>query len=179
MMPILTSRAVNVTYLAARNGISVNSESVIVSKGRVQQIEDAIEDDSGAFTIEMWCKPANLSQSGPARMFSYSIDSHNRDFTLGQQGDDLRFRVRRNGSNNNGTPEMSAANVMTTDEAHYVGTVFEADGSARLYKDGVEVSSASWNPISHTWSSSYYLCLANEFTGGRAWLGEIYLVSAL
>ena len=124
----------------------------------------------------MWCKPANLTQIGPARMFSFSQDSLVRNFTLGQQDNDLRFRVRRDGSGSNGTPELNAANVMTMKEAQYVG-VFTATGAARLYKDGVQVASTSWNPINNTWNSSFRLLLANEEAGIRPWLGEIYMVA--
>ena len=166
----------SVSFLSGRNGISVNSSALIASSGSATWIEDRIEDDTEAFTAEIWCKPANLSQSGPARMVSFSADPYNRNFTLGQEGDDLRFRVRHNDSDSNGLPELSASNVMTTQEAHYVG-VFTSSGNARLYKDGVLQTSSINNNIAGTWNSSYRFLLANEEAGVRPWMGEIYLVA--
>jgi hypothetical protein len=54
------------------------------------------------FTILLWCRPARLNQFGPARIITYSLDSGVRNFTLGQQGRRVEFRVRTWGAGLNG-----------------------------------------------------------------------------
>ncbi|GAG45344.1 unnamed protein product, partial [marine sediment metagenome] len=44
---------------------------------------------SGQLTFEVWCRPANTVQKGPARIVSYSKNASYRNFTLGQAGGKL------------------------------------------------------------------------------------------
>ncbi len=45
-------------------------------------------------TIEVWLSSATANQGGPARIVSYSLNPGERNFTLGQQGNDLIMRLR-------------------------------------------------------------------------------------
>ena len=49
---------------------------------------------AGKFTVLIWCRPANVDQTGPARILTYSLNAIRRNFTLGQEGRSIAFRVR-------------------------------------------------------------------------------------
>jgi hypothetical protein len=59
--------------------------------------------DAGAFTIAARVQTADLHQGGPARIVTFSETSDARNFTLGQQGLDLVFRVANRLNGPNGT----------------------------------------------------------------------------
>ena len=52
-----------------------------------------------------------------------------------------------------------------------------ASGAARLYLDGVLITSATVGGNLSNWNTSYPLLLANELTGNRPWLGTLHLVA--
>ncbi|NJL80430.1 MAG: VanZ family protein [Richelia sp. SL_2_1] len=59
----------------------------------VTSLSESIRKTS-AFTISTTVTSTKKEQTGPARIISLSQDSYLRNFTLGQQGSDLVFRVR-------------------------------------------------------------------------------------
>jgi glycopeptide antibiotics resistance protein len=59
----------------------------------VTSLSESISKTS-SFTISTTLTSAKKEQTGPARIISLSNDSYLRNFTLGQQGSDLVFRVR-------------------------------------------------------------------------------------
>ena len=58
-------------------------------------------------TIEVWCKPADLVQTGPARIVTFSSDTGQRNFTLGQKGVAYEVRFRTTKTSPNGEPAVS------------------------------------------------------------------------
>ena len=48
--------------------------------------------------------PGNTAQTGPARIVSLSADTGAQNFTLGQEGSDIEFRLRTPVSGRNGIP---------------------------------------------------------------------------
>ena len=56
---------------------------------------------SNAITVEAWVRPGNVTQGGPARIVTYSLNSSVRNFTLAQDGGRYEFRLRTttNGAN--------------------------------------------------------------------------------
>ena len=65
------------------SALAVDVPTMIVSATPATKIINAVR-ASNAITIEAWITPANVTQSGPARIVSLSYDLYNRDFTLGQ-----------------------------------------------------------------------------------------------
>ena len=43
---------------------------------------------------EIWAKADNLTQRGPARLVTYSYNAGHRNITLGQDGTDMKVRIR-------------------------------------------------------------------------------------
>jgi hypothetical protein len=129
---------------------------------------------SGQFTVEVWCTPANLTQTGPARIVSYSKDISNRNFHLGQEKQELEMRLRVDKKKTNGEPHINVANVVTTTLSHYTMTM---DGNQlSLYVDAQQVYIDSRAKIAH-WDKNYALVLGNELTNNRQWKGVFYMVA--
>ena len=178
------------------NGIKISAGEFpeISSSGSGKKITDACK-QSQAITIEAWVKPANVTQRGPARIVTLSKDTSNRNFTLGQDGNQYIVRLRRNQSANEATtqgmpPLTSISGAVTADLTHIVFTR-DSGGSqqndkARLYINGVNRrnpnESVDLSGSFQQWDESYKFALANELNvnnrdSDRTWQGEIYQVA--
>jgi glycopeptide antibiotics resistance protein len=93
-------------------------------------------------TVLVWMRSSNLKQSGPARIVTYSQDSLNRNFTLGQIQKTLTFRLRTPASDYNGTnPALYSGPVLALNRPTFVAAVYDGRIS-RLYVDGKRVAQA-------------------------------------
>ena len=164
------------------SALAVDIPTMIVSATPATKIINAVR-SSNAITIEAWINPANVTQSGPARVFSLSYDLYNRDFTLGQglwgtqPTTVFDVRLRTTTTNLSGQPSLtSPAGSAHTALTHVVYTR-NASGAARLYLDGTLITSATVGGNLSNWNTGYPLLLANELTGNRPWLGTLHLVA--
>jgi hypothetical protein len=158
------------------SGLIIKSPTIIASDTPATEMVGACQ-DTNEITIEAWIRPSDTTQDGPARIVSLSSDTHNRNFTLGQQGTRYDTRLRTTDTGDNGSSPSLAAGTVVTAPTH---TVYTRDirGTASFYINGREVGSRSdiggdfsvWNP-------SFRLALGNELTGDRPWLGEFFLVA--
>lgn len=178
--PLNLEFGAGVDWLPGRNGVEITSSSAAIrSNAAATKIFDELT-GSGEFTIEVWGQPANLTQTGPARIVSISDGSANRNVTLGQgpfggSGTDMEFRLRTTTTNNNGLPGVVIPGTVTTNETHYVVTW---DGSdIRYFQDGALVASFPKTGDLSNWNPAYELILGNETDLTRPWLGELYQVS--
>jgi LruC domain-containing protein len=169
-----------VDWIPGRNGVEITSSSAAIrSNAAATKVFDELT-GANEFTIEVWGNPANLSQTGPARMVSMSDGSSNRNFTFGQgpfggSGEDMEFRLRTTTTNNNAFPGNVISNVVTLSESHYVVTW---DGSElKYYQDGVLEATIPTSGDLSNWNAGYELILGNETDLTRPWLGELYQVS--
>ena len=93
-------------------------------------------------TLLVSMRTNNLEQTGPARILTYSQDSFNRNFTLGQIHDTLTFRLRTPTSGLNGTnPALYSGPVLSVNHTAFVAAVYDGRIS-RLYVDGKLVAHA-------------------------------------
>jgi hypothetical protein len=94
------------------------------------------------FTLVVSIRPSNVEQTGPARIVTYSQDTFNRNFTLGQINKTLTFRLRTPASGPNGVdPALYTGSVLTANRTSLVAAVY--DGRiCRLYVDGKSVAGA-------------------------------------
>jgi glycopeptide antibiotics resistance protein len=92
------------------------------------------------FTLGVRVATNSTIQSGPARIVSLSGDPSRRNFTLGQQGSDLIFRLRTPLTGGNGVhPALIVPGVFSTKKP--VNLVMTYDGSELLlYVNGVRTS---------------------------------------
>jgi len=95
--------------------------------------------ESSQFTLVITAAAKKAIQTGPARIISLSADPSNRNFTLGQEEDNLIFRVRTPFTGDNGTPEVIVHDVFSTNETRKL--VIAYDGSdLYIYVDSVSNS---------------------------------------
>jgi hypothetical protein len=94
--------------------------------------------ESSEFTLAITTASAEITQTGPARIISVSKDPYNRNFTLGQERNDLIFRLRTLATGKNGTnPELVISNVFSDTEPHRILIAY--DGSNfQAYVDSLE-----------------------------------------
>jgi hypothetical protein len=84
-------------------------------------------------------RPANLTQMGPARIVSLSCNPVWRNFTLGQNGSGIDFRVRTPLTGPNGSwINLTAKSILRDTERHHIVAQFHT-GVERLYVDGRSV----------------------------------------
>jgi len=98
--------------------------------------------DRSQLTLVVWMQPDNLEQSGPARIITYSQNPSGRNFTLGQIGNTLTFRLRTPASGLNGmNPALYTGPVLALNKTSFVAAVYDGRTS-RLYVDGKQVAQA-------------------------------------
>lgn len=120
--------------------LTVRSSTRILSMQPATKISDAIK-RSGAATIEAWVTPGNERQGGPARIVSFSADTGQRNFTLGQEGQQFDVRWRTGETGGNGLPSTATpSDTAGTQRTHLVFTR-DASGNLRIYINGEQQSS--------------------------------------
>lgn len=160
-----------------RNGKMFVSSSVsMASDGPATKVIAAVR-QTGELTIEVWMKPLDLKQSGPARIVTLSGDTSHRNFTLGQDKGRLDVRLRTSSTDKNGQPSTQGPeNSLATKLIHVVFTR-SADGEVGLYQDGKRIVCGNVAGDINNWSNDFRLSIANEITGDRPWLGDLHLVA--
>jgi mono/diheme cytochrome c family protein len=154
----------------------IDTSASIRSRQPARKIIDAVK-KSQSLTIEGWVKPANNSQSGPARIVSLSSDTSNRNFTLGQDHDLFDVRLRATSSDSNGLPSLSSPQHSLQTQLTHVVFTHDSSGVAVLFIDGKQVAEKKVLGDFSNWDPNHRLVLANELTGDRPWLGELHLVA--
>ena len=162
--------------------LQLTSSTLVASEGPATKLIDAFQ-ESNSLTIEAWVQPSSASQAGPARIITMSDGLQDRNLMIGhgntQGGSAARFdsRLRTTTTNANGQPSLETdEGTATTELTHLVYTRTSA-GTARVFLDGVEVSSAGVGGTFSNWNDSYRLGLGNEIGADRPWLGTYHLVA--
>ena len=93
--------------------------------------------ETSQFTLGTMVATSETMQTGPARIISFSEDIGHRNFTLGQHGSDLVFRLRTHVTGENGSkPQLIISDIFSTKNPHNLIVTY--DGSIfRLYVDEV------------------------------------------
>ncbi len=129
--------------------------------------------ESGRMSLEILLKTDSLQQGGPARIVSFSRGSMCRNFTLGQSGNGLSFRLRTTETDTNGMhPSLLVPKVFDDQRFQHLAVVY--DGSqVRLYIDGELRSSVELTGSFDNWEPEHLLVMGDEIFGGRPWEGEV------
>ncbi|MEM1255078.1 MAG: tandem-95 repeat protein [Cyanobacteria bacterium P01_H01_bin.21] len=157
--------------------LNVYSHSLIASNQAATKLSDGIK-ETQEITIEAWIKSNSLNQRGPARIATLSADSGNRNFTLGQTGDDYQVRLRTTTTGNNGVGKTvtSTGAEVTTEFSHVVYSR-DASGFTSLFVNNQLVSFNTIDGDFSNWNDEYQFALANELDSTRHWLGSYDLVA--
>ncbi len=127
---------------------------------------------SGQLSIEALIQPAAAGQTGPARIISFSKDAHERNFTLGQEGNRLILRLRTTTTNPNGMNPQLDLGPISVEQPQHVVVSFQAgqvrchvDGRLRMTSDAIGGALTNWEPFT--------LLLGNEAGDARPWRGTL------
>jgi len=112
-------------------GLRIVKPTLIASSEPATKLVEAVK-RSQAFTIEVWLKPANATQAGPARIVTLSKDASARNCTLGQKAGAYEVRFRTTRTSPNGEPSLSTPGGDETAPA-VVGLRSERGDLAVLY----------------------------------------------
>ena len=160
----------------AEGSLEVRGQTLIRSDKPATKIIEAVR-RTGEFTVEAWLRTGRLNQDGPARIVTISSNSTNRNFTLGQEGNEFDVRFRTSDTSNNGLPSLgSSARSLSLKLTHVVYTRGKG-GQARLFINGKPSAKKTVGGKPTNWDKSYRLGLADELSKGRSWLGTYYLVA--
>ncbi len=157
-------------------GLRFDSGTMANSGSAATKVNNAII-ASNEMTFEVWAKPTNNTQGGPARIMSISENTAERNATLGQESISYAGRTRTSTGNNNGTPEVTATPLNTYTLQHVIYTWNGNNGNEKIYINGTEQYSGTRTGNASNWNSAYQLIIGNELTGDRTWLGEIALAA--
>ncbi|MCK5803148.1 MAG: PKD domain-containing protein [Lentisphaeria bacterium] len=127
---------------------------------------------TGELSIEAVLLPANLEQSGPARILSFSTDGGSRNVTLGQQKNELILRLRTTKTGENGAnPQVSLCPITAGKQTHVIVT-YKA-GRLVCHLDGKQVFSS--NKVSGDFSNwaPHHLLFGDEWSDRRDWSGTL------
>ena len=166
----------NVTW--GTNYLTINSATTLSTAGPATKISTRAA-ASGQLTVEVWTRPANVTQGGPSRIVSMSVDPYLRNFMVGQDADTYAVRFRAEGQTDweNGSPTTFTPAGTTTTLLTHVVLTHGADGTEVIYIDGVENRTSTRAGSMTSWDNTYPLVVANEATNDRAWLGELHLIA--
>lgn len=168
-------------FATARGEAAVTSPGVLKLSGG-SLVAVAVSDllyracrETNELTLAAWITPESLDQDGPARIISYSFDSEERDFTLGQSKDKLILRLRTPSTGPNGlAPQVDLAKL-SGKRQFVVVTYFPGelvcylDGARVLKSDRIQGDFSNW--------VEQRLVFGNEYRSARPWRGELSHVS--
>ena len=113
----------------------------------------------------------NLTQFGPARIISFSLDSGNANFTLGQDKTKLVLRLRTSKKKGVGT-EVPIAIVPTNGKAITLALTYRP-GELTVYINGKRTGQITSIQGDFSNWELYHLILGDEYKAARDWDGNI------
>lgn len=127
---------------------------------------------SNSLTLEAIVTPRTITQTGPARIISFSESAASRNFTLGQSGDTLVLRLRTPATGSNGAhPEVPLCRIEAGKPLHLVVTYRPdelcayVNGRSQTLKERVTGDFSNW--------SAQHLLFGHEATRDRNWDGDL------
>ncbi len=174
-------------------GIAFGGSGILASRDNIPNpVVDSIQ-ESEAFSVEIWMKPAEALQEGPARIFSIEGPGYDNYFIIGQgpwnegpyqqnyrgPGADLNvsYKYRSSGlpdlRNDWEKPFKSPANALTTALMHVVYSC-DQEGMQRIFINGAQVAQRSDPGYYNAWLGALRLVLGNDLNKNKPWKGEIH-----
>jgi glycopeptide antibiotics resistance protein len=118
-------------------GVFLSAEHWLQTSTPVTYLSNRISQTS-EFTISTTVATANLEQNGPARILSVSGNSLRRNWTLGQQGNSLDFRLRTPITGENGTElKLHIPNIFLDTKPHHLVITYSR-ATIQVYVDQLQ-----------------------------------------
>ncbi|MBT8038142.1 MAG: LamG domain-containing protein [Verrucomicrobiae bacterium] len=127
---------------------------------------------SKQWSLALDFETSSLQQTGPARMFSFSLNGYMRNFSLCQENDQLVLRLRTTQTGDNGTkPEVKLGKIQQG-KTHRIVITYQP-GKLAFYMDGKSIPVKQISGDFSNWKE-YQLVLGNEWKEDRAWKGQFF-----
>jgi VanZ family protein len=165
-----------VRWARADHAIDFPSAGIVRSLVPPRRLHRALTSGSG-FALEVWLRASRSDQSGPARIVSYSMDTRARNFTLGQDGSNLDFRLRTTETTLNGIPSLKVADVFARSVRRHIVITYDSRVLCAYIDSQLETCRPSPAGRFTNWDPNHHLLLGNERTVTRPWLGTLFLVA--
>ncbi|WP_318670517.1 hypothetical protein [Nostoc flagelliforme] len=118
-------------------GVFLSSSHWLQTASPVTTLSKRISKTS-EFTLSTTLATTNLEQFGPARIISISGTSLRRNLTLGQQGNNLDFRLRTPITGENGADlRLNIPNIFTDTKPHHIIITYSR-ASIKVYVDNLQ-----------------------------------------
>jgi hypothetical protein len=156
-------------------GAAVDEASIVVREDAASWVDAFVQAE--AFTFEVWLRPNNNTQGGPARIVGIEGDPWNRNLMIGQEGSSLVVRVRL--GEDSSPSDIVVEDVFASAGGVHLAVVYGRALGLLVYVDGqavVLLDPDEGATLVH-WDRDYPLAIANLAQGERAWLGELYLAA--
>ncbi len=118
-------------------GVLLKKSTPLLTRSHAPALTRAIV-SSGAFSVEVWIRPMNLTQAGPARILTYSKSWAERNFTLGQTGAELVFRVRNGINGPNGGIHQLETDGLDDRALQHLVAIYD-HGVSRFFRNGAQM----------------------------------------
>ncbi|MFL6195457.1 MAG: Ig-like domain-containing protein, partial [Thermoanaerobaculia bacterium] len=164
------SNTANVSWLPG--ALSINAETILSNASAATKVNNAVK-ASNEVTLEAWVSPDNLTQTGPARLVSIAKNGTQRNVLFGQSANRWESQLKTTTTT---ATLLSPANSVGLSLTHVV-YVRNSAGQAFIYIDGTQVSTAATTGNLSGWDATYKLAVGNEVSGGKVFLGDLYLVA--
>ncbi len=127
---------------------------------------------SQQWSLVIHFESSSLDQKGPARIFSFSQDFQTRNFTLGQENDQLILRLRTTITGNNGMNPQVSLGKIKPGEIYKIALSYESE-KLNFYLNGKAVPIQQISGDFSNWQECN-LVLGNEWKDERPWKGKLY-----
>jgi hypothetical protein len=131
---------------ASDGSAGIDAHQWLVSDGPASGLARRLR-RTNAFSLLVQCATDSTDQDGPARIVSNSVSPWLRNFTLGQQGRDLVFRLRTPGTSRNGYPlELHVPGVFSDRNPRDILVTYDGATVLATAAQSNRVSRADLNP---------------------------------
>lgn len=132
---VITPQKKTKVQIAPDGGAILNENSLLGTTHAATPLVQRLK-RTKQFSIAVWVSPASLQQFGPARIVTLSKNTNQRNFTLGQSGPGLVFRVRTPLTGRNGSKvELMTPPMLVPNQRQLVVATFHR-GEMKIYVNG-------------------------------------------
>jgi uncharacterized protein (DUF1800 family)/Leucine-rich repeat (LRR) protein len=157
------------TWLGSRNGLLLSNATM--QNSIASRLNERLS-TSGPFTFELWFKPADIVQGGPAQIASYYGEMNSHRLSIGQEGVVLEGTTRTAA----GTTLATKVTTDLTTDIHHVALTYDGYQLA-WYHNGVLADVNEEITMLPDALVSSQLLLGNNAAGDSPWAGELYQVA--
>ena len=127
---------------------------------------------SNQLAIELTIETDSLDQTGPARIITLSSSPYSRNFTIGQEKDQLVFRLRTPETGENGVnPETKLCQISAGKPVHLI--VSYQPGELTCYVNGKQILKTDQVKGDFSNWTAHHLLIGDEWQGQRSWRGAL------